>query len=147
MKFTVAGSAIICSRRDQSAPGEDGYRRVVEFDAHVDSIPPHVASRLTGREIAELEAFLEDHRRIRANPAVKNMLEALPGLLAEATETLEKAEQLNESMYEELTGAIAALKEALNQARPEPHDEPTPVRNMRQSEAQKARLDSVKKAL
>ena len=79
MKFTVAGNKIICSR------DADNPIQVVVFDAHLESVPPHVAAKLTRREIEELDHFLSDRKRIQSNPTEANMLEALPKLLAEST--------------------------------------------------------------
>ena len=81
MRFTVAGNKVICSRLDKTVEGEDKYRQVVGFDAHLDEVPPHVAARLTQGEIEELEHFLADRKRIQGNPAEVNMLEVLPELI------------------------------------------------------------------
>lgn len=149
MKFTVAGSRVICSRKDTTRRAEPTYKRVVEFDAHVDSVPPHVAARLTQREIEQLESFIADRRRIRANPAGKNMLEALPGLIEEATGILDSVDQLNAEMCEKLKTSIAALRTALDRVRPADDDDDrlTSVPNMHGSEAQKERLEYIKRGL
>jgi hypothetical protein len=68
MKFTIAGSRIICSRKDNTANAKDAYRRVVEFDAHVESVPPHVAARLTSGELEHLKEFMADRQRRKGGP-------------------------------------------------------------------------------
>ena len=121
------------------------YRQVVAFDAQVDSVPPHVAARLTKREIAELQEFLKDREQIRANPTQKNMLEALPGLLREATEVLESVDRVNKSTYARLTRSLDRLSAALEKVRPVRSGRPTRIRSMRESEAQKERLEDIRK--
>jgi hypothetical protein len=144
MKFTVAGSRIICSRKDNTVADEDAYRCVVEFDAHVESVPPHVSAKLISSEIEELKEFMADRKRIQANPTEKNMLEALPDLLQEATDILNSVERVNETMYNNLSAAIARMSCALDNVKPVSRGEPTPVNSMRSSDAQKERLANIK---
>lgn len=144
MKFTISGSRIICSRKDTTRSANDPYKRVVEFDAQVDKVPPHVAARLTRREIDELEAFMADRRRIQANPADKNMLEALPELLEEATDILDSVDQVNVEMYDRLTASLAALRSALDDVRPADDERLTSLTSMHGCEAQKERLENIK---
>ena len=145
MNFTVAGSKVLCSRIDNTVAEEEVYRRVVEFDAHVESVPPHVSAKLIGSEIEQLQAFMADRKRIQANPAIKNMLEALPGLLEEATVVLSSVKRVNETMYSTLSAAITKTRRALDGVKPVSQGEPTPVNGMRYSEAQKERLKNIKR--
>lgn len=145
MRFTAAGSKIIGSRIDNTLESADKYRAVVAFDEHLDTVPPHVASKLTQSEIEELEHFLADRKRIQANPAEVNMLEALPELLDEATEILGSADRLNETMYRKLQSSIARLRRTLDGVRPGNKGRVTPVRSMRKSEALKEKLENIKK--
>jgi hypothetical protein len=147
MKFTVVGNRIVCCRKDRVAKTGQQYRHVVEFDSHVDSVPPHVAARLTKAEVEELKHFIADRKRIRANPAVTNMFEALPGLLHEATRTLQSVEQMNEALHDQLHAAVADLRTALANVKRASTGGPTPVRRMRHSEAQKERLEHIKQEL
>jgi hypothetical protein len=147
MRFTVAGSKIICSRIDNTVERADWYRPVVEFDAHLDAVAPHVAAKLTPREIEELEHFLADRKRIQANPADVNMLEALPELLDEATDILDSADRLNETMYRRLCSSVARLRRTLEDVKPDPKEQVTPVRTMRKSEALKEKLENIKQDL
>jgi len=62
---------------------------------------------------------MADRKRIRANPAVKNMLEALPGLLQEAADILDAVDSVNKSLYRELAASIAKLDDALDKVKPE----------------------------
>lgn len=147
MKFTVAGSKITCSRIDNTVERGDRYRRVVDFDAHVDMVPPHVAARLTQSEIEELEKFLADRKRIQSNSAEVNMLEALPELLDEATDILKSADQLNETTYRRLYSSIAQLIQTLDNVKPRRKGQVTPIRTMRKSEALKEKLENIKQDL
>lgn len=144
MRFTVAGSKIICSRIDNTVESDDRYRPVVEFDAHLDVVPPHVAAKLIPSEIEELEHFLADRKRIQANPAEVNMLEALPELLDEATDILGSIDRLNESMYRKLHSSIARLRRTLDDVKPGDNGQVTLVRTMRKSEALKEKLENIK---
>jgi hypothetical protein len=147
MRFTVAGSKIICSRIDNTVESADKYRPVVEFDAHLDAVPPHVVAKLTQREVAELEHFLADRKRIQANPAEVNMLEALPELLDEAADILGSAVRLNETMYRKLHSSIARMRRTLDDIKPGNKGQMTPVRSMRKSEALKEKLENIKQEL
>lgn len=147
MKFTVVDNRVVCSRKDSTVTDEDVYRQVVEFDAHVETVPPHVAARLTTGEVKELKAFIEDRRRIRATPLEKNKLEALPELLREATEIVESVNGLNRQMYENLLASIGGLRSALDKIKPSDEGRMTPISNMRDSEAQKERLEVIKQDL
>lgn len=147
MKFEVAGNKIICSRKDNTVKDGEAFRRVVEFDSHVDTIPPHVSARLTNSEIKQLKEFLADRKRIQATPAEKNMLEALPGLLLEATEIIKSVNTVNKTMYKQLSRSIGELAQALDDVKPAPVGGPTPVNRMRNSQAQKERLENIKQEL
>jgi hypothetical protein len=147
MKFTVAGSKVICSRIDMTIESGDKHRDVVEFDAQVDSVPPHVAAKLTKGEVGELEQFLADRRRLKADPAEINMLEALPELIDEVTDVLQSAERLNVGLYEKLMAVVAGLQDALQAVRPKKQSTVTPIRGMRSSEVLKQRLENIKQDL
>lgn len=147
MRFTVTGSRIICSRRDNTIESDAAYRQVVEFDAHLDSIPPHVEAKLTQRERQELEDILADRKRIQANPAVVNMLEALPELLGDASESIESVDRLNADLYRKLRASVRRMSEALERVRPKGDEIMTPVRRMRRSEALKERIENYKRDL
>lgn len=144
MKFSVAGSKIICSRIDNTVESANKYRAVVEFDEHLDAVPPHVAAKLTQGEVEELEHFLADRKRIQANPAEVNMLEALPELLDEATDILGSANRLNETLYRKLHSSIGRLRRTLDDVKPASEGQVTPVRSMRRSEALKEKLENIK---
>ena len=147
MKFTVAGSKIICSRKDNTLEGADRCRQVVAFDAHLKIVPPHVAAKLIQSEIVELEHFLADRKRIQSNPTEAKMLEALPELLAESTKVLHSVDELNDSLYERLHSSLAKMTEALQSVRHRPKGRVTPIRGMRESEALKERLEDIKQDL
>ncbi len=147
MKFTVAGSKIICGRKDNTVQAADQYRQVVTFDAHVRTVPPHVAAKLVSGEILELENFLADRKRIQSNPTETNMLEALPKLLAESTKVLHSVDELNGSLYERLRSSLANMTEELKGIRHRPNGREIPIQGMRESEALKERLEDIKQDL
>lgn len=147
MKFRVAGNKIICSRKDNTVKDGEAFRRVVEFDSHVEVIPPHVSSRLTNAEIEQLKEFLADRKRIQANPTEKNMLEALPGLLRESTEILNSVDRVNKTMYRQLSTSLRELQKALENVNPTATSSPTRVNQMRNSDAQKERLEKIKQEI
>jgi hypothetical protein len=147
MRFTVAGSRIICSRCDNTVADGDLHRQVVDFDARLKTVPPHVAARLTTGEVKQLEEFMADRKRIRANPAVKNMLEALPGMLQEAADILDAVDSVNKSLYRELAASIARLDDALEEVKPAPRRGPIPVKGKRLSEAQMECAENIKQDL
>jgi hypothetical protein len=147
MKFTVAGSKIICGRKDNTVQAAEQYRQVVTFDAHVRTVPPHVAAKLVSGEILELENFLADRKRIQSNPTETNMLEALPKLLVESTKVLHSVDELNGSLYERLRSSLANMTEELKGIRHRPNGREIPIQGMRESEALKERLEDIKQDL
>ena len=118
MKFEVAGSKIICKRPDNTATGDDVYRHVVEFDADVDIVPPHVAERLTSIETLELQKFIADRQPPSATTTEINLLEAVPGMIREATGILKSVDQVNKNLYQQLAAALAELEETVGKVRP-----------------------------
>ena len=147
MRFTVAGSKIICSRKDNTVEDDEAYKRVVEFDAQVDSVPPHVAARLATCEVEELNVFFAERERIQADSVEKNLLEALPGLLQESTDILNAATSVNETMYRELSASINKLRGAMDNVKLVSRGESQPANRMASSEAQKERLENIKQDL
>ena len=144
MKFTVCGSRIICSRKDRSAAADDVYKFVVEFDAHLDTVPTHVAARLTGNEVVQLEAFMAERQRIQANPAERNLLEVLPGLLEDASSILRNFEKVDNVTYHNLSASTEKFNDALRCVKRASRDDSVRTKNMRRSEAQKERLENIK---
>ncbi len=117
MKIEVAGSQIICSRQDNTVADGEVYRPVVAFDLNAKAVPGHVLKKLISSEIEKLEDFMADRMQIQADPGVTNMLEALPDILREATDVLQSVSRVNDTMYNDLTGKIAKMQHALNNAR------------------------------
>lgn len=148
MNFTVAGNKIICSRKHKTARNADNFRQIVAFDAHLELVPPHVAAKLTKHEVEELEHFLQDRKRIQANPTEANLLEALPNLLAESAQALLSADELDRPLYLRLCSSVTSLTEALQSVRPRSKGRVTPIRQgMRESEALKERLEDIRQNL
>lgn len=147
MRFTVAGSKIICSRKDNTADDDETYKRVVEFDAQLGAMPPHVATRLATCEVEELNRFFDERERIQADSVEKNLLEALPGMVQESTDILDAATSVDETTYKELSASIRKLRDALDNVKPVSSGEPQPVKGMRDSEAQKERLENIRQIL
>lgn len=144
MKFTVAGNRIICSRKDNTVADAGAYRHAVVFDAQVESVPPHVSAKLVTGEVEELKDFMADRKRIQENSAVKNILEAIPGLLGETADILNSVESVNQTTYDELSSAITVARRALDGVKPESQGKPTVVNNMRFCEVQKERLENIR---
>lgn len=118
MKIIIAGSAVVCSRIDNTLEDNNVYRQVAEFDADVDSVPPNVAARLTSGEVLQLEEFLAERRRLPSDTVETNLLEVLPGSLRDAIAVIESVNEINEVTYEELTRTLADLAIALENAKP-----------------------------
>jgi hypothetical protein len=147
VRFTVAGSKILCSRKDNTVEDDEAYKRVVEFDAQVDSVPPHVAARLATCEVEELNVFFAERERIQADSVEQNLLQAIPGLLQESTDILNAATSVNETMYRELSASINKLRGAMDNVKLVSRGESQPVNRMASSEAQKERLENIKQDL
>jgi hypothetical protein len=115
--------------------------------AHLDTVAPHVAARLKPEETKQLEEFLVDRKRIQANPTEQNILEALPGLLKEATEILGSGDSVNKTVYKQLSESVAAFSEALHKVKLVSRGRLTMLKSMRGSQAQKERLRDIKEDL
>lgn len=146
MKFSFDGSKVVCSRIASSDDG-DMLRDVVEFDAHVDAIPMHVATQLTKMERLELERFLEDKERILARPDHSVILEALPALIDKVRGVLVSVERIDEHVFQQLTTANERLGAALIDVAVNARDSNTQLNEMSESEALKPRLDVIKRGL
>lgn len=147
MRIKVAGSKIICCRVDNTVEGAKSYRRVAEFDAHLEAIPPHVVPRLTTAEIGELESFLSERQKIQASSSEVNMLEALLEMIEEVSAFLQSADRLNETMHRRLSAAITDLIKSLDNVKPETDQQDSPIRKMERTEALKERLDNIRRDL
>ena len=147
MKFTVSGSQITCSRKNGSVENEDSYRKIVSFDAHLDTVAAHVAARLTPLETNQLEEFLADRRRIHTNPTEQNILEVLPGLLEVATGILESGDSVNDAVYKQLSDSVSTFSEAMEKVDIVSGGGPAALKRMRGSQAQSERLRDIMKGL
>jgi hypothetical protein len=102
---------------------------------------------LKPEETKQLEEFLVDRKRIQANPTEQNILEALPGLLKEATEILGSGDSVNKTVYKQLSESAAAFSEALHKVKLVSRGRLTMLKSMRGSQAQKERLRDIKEDL
>lgn len=147
MKFTVVGSRIICARKNNPQVDADGYRYIAEFDAHVTSVPPHVAAKLTAAEVIELAEFLQEREQLQQDTPQRTMIDALPGLLLNGVEVLDDVDELNADTYRRLDDTVTRLRKALQGVTPVSHSTPAALRRMRQADAQKERLERLKQEL
>ncbi len=146
MEFSFEGNKVVCSRLCEK-DGGSALHDVVEFDAHVDTVPAHVAARLSASETRELELFLADKRRLQAKSDHRVILEALPGLIDRVRGVLDSTCQIDKSLHEQLNEANRRLGVALSEVAIISEEFGSPLKSMGKSEALKKRLDIIKHRL
>lgn len=149
MEFVQNGNQIDCVRTSRNRRKDDVSRVVVaSFDAHLETIAPHVKGLLKRAEIKQLENWLEDRRKLKAKPAAETILETLPGLLMQAREAVDQLPVIDERLFAELQLATEVFQSALDAKRG--HTSPSKkaeLEEMGHSEALKQRIDRIKKVL
>ena len=146
MKFSFEGNKVVCSRLRETDDGRE-LHDIVEFDAHVDIVPAHVAARLSASETRELEHFLADKRRLQAKSDRRVILEALPGLIDRVRGVLDSTCQIDKTLHKQLSQANRRLGVARSEVSIIPEELESSLKTMGKSEALKKRLDIIKHGL
>jgi hypothetical protein len=112
MRFSFDGLKIVCKRTVNKVVGET-LTDVVEFDAHVDAIPPHVMALLTPSERKELDHFLVEKERLQGTLEDTVVLEALPTLIEKVRGLLATLDRIDEGLHQQLTTSTNRLRDTL----------------------------------
>lgn len=146
MRFSLDGSKIVCRRAENTSKGEV-LVDVVEFDAQLNAVPPHVMAQLTLHEKKELDLFLVDKERLQAKSEPRVILEALPTLIDKVRGVLVSVEQIDEHLHQKLTTASDRLEAALLEVRVGQGGGKEDGNSLSTEEALKARLDIITRGL
>ena len=149
MEFVQSGNQIDCVRisRDRER-GVASRRVVVSFDAHLETIAPHVKGLLKRTERRQLQQWLEDRRSLKAKPTEQTVLETLPSLLTQAGGAIGQLPVVDEKLFAELELATDLFRSALDAKRTDTAPmQDTALEEMGNSEALKHRIEQIKKGL
>ena len=146
MRFYLDGAKVICRRVEKTSKGEV-LVDVVEFDAQLNAVPPHVMAQLTPHEKTALELFLVDRERLQAKSEPRVILEALPTLIDKVRGVLVSVGQIDNHLHQKLTTASDRLEAALLEVRVEQGEGKEDVNSLNTEEALKARLDIISRGL
>lgn len=146
MQFSFEVSKIVCRRVQKSRQG-DVLIDVAQFDAHVDTVPPHVAGKLSSIEVKDLERFQLDKVRLQAKTEHRVILEALPTLIDKVRGVLVSVNQIDSKLHQQLTTAKDQLGTALLEVRVEQGKGREDAGSMSAEEALKVQLDIITRSL
>jgi hypothetical protein len=150
MKFVSENSQIKCIRTME----ESNLKKevvVVTFGHQIERVPPHVAARLSEPEIAALDCWLEERSRLQIAleeaPIGKTILETLPALLLEATDTLDESEAMDPKLFKNIKRSLLKLARRLNDVHALTETEIPDLDTMQNSEVLKEQLHALKRNL
>ncbi|MFD2231985.1 hypothetical protein [Alkalimarinus sediminis] len=148
MNFVQTNHAVQCVRTHQES-GRTVSEVVVSFDAQLSTIAPHVSALLSTDEINQLSAWLEERKQLQKElqdkPLGVAVLEALPGLVQEATEAVEQLEALDVSLHTQIEQSLRLFRTALNKASRSEHlEESNQFDSLQDEEVLKEQLASIK---
>ncbi|MGK0341630.1 MAG: hypothetical protein ACJAXW_002181 [Candidatus Azotimanducaceae bacterium] len=146
MQFSFEGSKIVCQRVQESHKG-DILIDVAQFDAQVDTVPPHVAGKLSSIEVKDLEMFQRDKVRLQAKGEHRAIIEALPALIEKARGVLISVNQIDEILHQQLTIANERLGTTLLKVEVEQGKGTENAGSMSTEENLKVRLDVIARSL
>lgn len=123
MRFIIKGQSVHCIRGEQSFGSDTQTERqqqehvVTTFDSRVDCVPPHVAAALLPEETAQLELWIKDrrmlHKKLKKQSIDTTILEALPGVLRAAKNSLSLTSSLDEELSSEIYKELIEVKKLL----------------------------------
>tara|TARA_R110000782_G_scaffold158433_4_gene250556 strand:- start:4516 stop:4965 length:450 start_codon:yes stop_codon:yes gene_type:complete len=149
MRFETKNNKVKCIRTAKGQRDNNKEAIVVTFDAHLHEIAPHVMSSLSANEQQELNHWLDDRNCLRDRSIREVILYALPGLLNESRDAIDKLPAISVDLHQELSTAITSFSNTLvaNQERSaESKDKPN-LKHMSSSDALKEILGILKKSL
>lgn len=146
MQFSFEGSKIVCQRVQQTRKGVR-LIDVAQFDAQVNTVPPHVAAKLSPIEVNDLKSYQIDKVRLQAKAEHRAILEALPTLIEKVRGVLVSVEQLDDKIHQQLTIANDRLSATLLEVQVEQGKRAEVAGSMNAEEALKVQLDVITRSL
>ncbi|WP_163832259.1 hypothetical protein [Spartinivicinus ruber] len=114
MYFKIIGSRVQCIREQVSKDNILSEKVVASFDSHLTQVAPHVAAKLTIKEIEELELWLKERQTLKHRSSEYHLLEMLPEIISEANFTLSNLSYLDKKTIYKLNHAIESFTQNLN---------------------------------
>ncbi|UZE95794.1 hypothetical protein [Alkalimarinus alittae] len=148
MNFIRTNHAVQCVRTRQ-VDGREVSEVVVSFDEQLNTIAPHVSALLSTEEVNQLGAWLEERARLqhelKDKPLGITVLEALPGLLQEATDAVRLLDTLDSSLHNQIEDSLRLFRSTLDDALHTNHtNEQNEFDSMQDEEVLKEQLTSIK---
>lgn len=148
MIFVQTNQAVQCIRTHQES-GRTVSEVIVSFDKQLSTIAPHVSALLSTDEINQLGAWLEDRKQLQQElkdkPLGIAVLEALPGLIQEATDAVRHLDTLDISLHNQIEQSLHLFQTALEKTTHSNHiDESSQFDSMQNEEVLKEQLASIK---
>ena len=148
MNFIQTNHAVQCVRT-HFEHGREVSEVVVSFDEQLSTIAPHVSALLSTEEINQLGAWLEERTKLqqelKEKPLGMTILEALPGLMQEATDAVRHLESLDASLHSQIEDSLHLFRIALDEALQSGHvDNSNDFDSMQDEEVLKEQLTSIK---
>lgn len=147
MRFVTESNQIKCIRILENESGEISEEIVTTFDAHLEEISPHVMSSLSTGEQQQLIHWLGDRRVLKEQSIKQIILIALPGLLEEARNAIDKLQVISSEQYKDLSNSISSFNKSLtaNKGKITEHSDDPNLKLMSSPEALREMLAILKK--
>ncbi|GJM05391.1 MAG: hypothetical protein DHS20C09_13820 [marine bacterium B5-7] len=149
MRFETKNNQVKCIRTIIESSGDSKETVIVTFDAHLHEVAPHVMASLSANEQQELKHWLDDRTILLDRSVREVILYALPGLLNESRDAIDKLPTISTDLHQELSTAITSFSETLvaNQERSAESRNKPYLKHMTSSDALKEILGILKKSL
>lgn len=152
MKFVNENSDIKCVRVMTGKTANSAKETVVvTFDHQIETVPPHVAARLSRQEIKELEQWLKERSKLQAvleeSSVEKTLLETLPAFLQETTSALDEINTLDFNLFKSIKLSLLKLDRRLGEFHSVTEKEILDLDAMQDNEVLKEQLDALKSKL
>jgi len=148
MNFIQTNHSVQCVRTHLEH-GHEVSEVVVSFDEQLSTIAPHVSAALSTEEINQLDTWLKERaqlqQELKEKPLGLTILEALPGLMQEATDAVRHLETLDASLHSQIEDSLHLFRIALDESLHSGHaDESNDFDSMQNEEVLKEQLTSIK---
>lgn len=148
MNFVQTNQSVQCVRMHQEN-GRTVSEVIVSFDEQLSIIAPHVSALLSADEINQLGAWLEERKQLQQElkdkPLGIAVLEALPGLIQEATNAVRHLDTVDILLHNQIELSLHLFQTALNKASHSDNmDEASQFDSMQDEEVLKEQLTSIK---
>ena len=124
---------------------------IASFDELVETVPPHVAAKLSSEEIKQLELWLKERENLKEKlqeaPLEKTVLETLPALIREAINALDEIDIIDPDLYKDIKLHLSEFDNKLNKLQQLTDDDTLDQNEMNDCEVLKEQLKTINKNL